>query len=393
MNRAVFARFLPVAALAALAACSGGTVATGENRTGGNFLVLETEPGNNGRIFLNDPVSIDFSNKVDLESASLDTVSFQALDQLGNPVSELVSGTFELATSPGDSEPGRRLMFVPRFATNNLYDNGGFRAGRTYLVRLVGGTSYNGTALRDVEGKVLRVPVTFAFSTAEGTLPTQLYRNPAAGGPKRRNPPNHLTVSSATDLQAVPLNLFGAPPVEVRLAFDQALNPADTNVPVSFDSNPLVRNISQRGRIFLEYDDPDLNPSLPTWIPTDVELEQNNLSGAVVALRPVGVLPNNASIRVIVESTLEDISGESNVGELAYDRVFGSFRTERSFDQQFNAVAEDFLDSDGIDFGASFPEPQAEVGPGYIKASFSFEGSPTSLEYEPTAREVVLNTS
>jgi len=141
---------LGLATLAALTACSGsgGSSPNGELNTGGNFVVLKTVPTNNGRIFLNDPVSIDLSNPVDLDSASLTTVSFQALDQLGVPISELVSGNFRVVTSPGDTEPGRRLQFVPRFAANNTYDDGGFRAGRTYLVQLVGGQALNGTALR-----------------------------------------------------------------------------------------------------------------------------------------------------------------------------------------------------------------------------------------------------
>ena len=300
MNRVESARLLTLAALAALSACSGGgggTTNTGEISTGSKFLVTKTEPVNGGRVYLNDPVRIDFTAAVDLESASLNTVSFQALNQLGEPVSELVSGNFQLDTTPGDTTSGRRLLFVPRFATNNDYSDGGFRSGRTYLISLVGGTAYNGTALRDVNGKVLSQPITFSFSTVEGTLPTQLYRNPLSGGP-RRKPVDGLAVSAAESLNEVPLNLFGAPPVEVRLAFNQGLNPSDTNVPVSFDSNPLVRSIANRGRIFLEYDDPILGNN--TWIPADVELEQNDLNGAVVVLRPVGVLPNNAEIRVIV---------------------------------------------------------------------------------------------
>jgi hypothetical protein len=368
---------------------SGGGTAEGEVKTGGNFVLLKTTPVNGGRVFLNDALRLDFSNKVDLDSANLNTVAFTVLDGLGNPVSELVSGNFQLDASPGDTEVGRRLLFVPHFATNNEYNDGGLRSGRTYLVHLVGGTSLNGTALRDATGKGLELPASFSFSTAEGTLPAQLFRNPLAGGP-RRVPVGGLVVSTATSLQDVPLNLLGSPPVEVHLTFDQALNPHDQNVPVNFDSNPLVRSISNRGRIFLEYDDPEYGNN--TWIPTDVELERNDINGATVVLRPVGVLPNNAEIRVIVENTVEDISGESNVANLAYNRVFGSFRTQRAYSQQFNAIVDSFTTEDNIDFGAPFPEPIADVGPGYLKAGFSFEGNPTSIEYEPQVAEVVLNT-
>lgn len=376
--------------LLAFAACSGsGGGSTGEvNANGtGDFAVLKTDPVNGATIFLNDPVNIDFTTRVDIDSATLSTMTFQALDQQGNPLSELVVGSFSVGTSPGDSAPGRRLQFVPRFAGNNAYTDGGFKAGRTYLVQLVGGEANNNTVLRDMNGRALEQPMTFQFATREGTQPAQLFRNPGSGGPTRTG----LSVSTAESLDAVPLGLFGAPPVEIRLDFDQALNPNDVNVPTGLDIDPLVRDINERGRVFLEYDDPELGNN--TWIPATVELERNDLTGATLALRPAGVLPNNATIRVIVEQTLEDISGENNLANPAYDRVFGTFSTDPSYAQQWNGIAEDFSASSNIDFGASFPESQAEVGQGYVRAGFAFEGNSTSLEYEPQANEVVLNTS
>ncbi|MFM1872132.1 MAG: hypothetical protein RL398_1554, partial [Planctomycetota bacterium] len=122
---------LGLATLAALSACSGGGSSSSAQVAGGDFVVLKTDPTNNGRIYLNDPVSIDLSRTVNVDSATLNTISFTALDQLGNPTSELVNGTFRVVASPGDSTAGRRLQFVPRFATNNSFDDGGFRAGRT----------------------------------------------------------------------------------------------------------------------------------------------------------------------------------------------------------------------------------------------------------------------
>ena len=375
--------------LLAFAACSGsgGSSVGSAGVGGGDFLVLKTDPVNGATIFLNDPVNIDFTSKVDLDSATLSTMTFQSLDQQNQPISELVVGNFTLATSPGDTEPGRRLQFVPRFASNNAFTDGGFKSGRSYLVQLVGGVANNNTVLRDVNGKALGQPMTFEFATREGTQPAQLFRNPKSGGPLR----TALEVSTSDNLDAVPLGLFGAPPLEIRLSFDQALNPSDVNVPVNLDTDPLVREQSNRGRIFLEYDDPQLGAN--TWIPASVELERNDLSGATVALRPLGVLPNNASIRVIVEQTLEDIAGENNLANPAYDRVFGTLKTESAYEQQWNGIAEDFNVASEIDFAASFPESQAEVGQGFVRAGFAFEGNSTSLEYEPQANEVVLNTS
>ncbi|MFY9345947.1 MAG: hypothetical protein WAT39_25870 [Planctomycetota bacterium] len=394
MMRPDSARLLSLATLAALAACSGGGgSASGEVKTGGDFLVLKTEPVNGATIYLNEPVNVDFSTAVDLDSASLSTVTFQAFDQQGEPVQELVTGSFALTTSAGDAAAGRQLQFVPKFATNNTYDDGGFRAGRSYLVQLVGGDGAN-TVLRDTRGKALAVPMTFQFTTRDGTTPAQLFKNPLAGGPARTG----LTISTTTNLEDVPLGLFGTPPTEILLEFNQALNPNDTNVPVNVQTNPLLRDVTKRGRIYLEYLDPDPAYGTPTtapyiWIPADVSIQRNDLTGATVALRPVGVLPNNATIRIIVEATLEDIAGESNAGNLAYDRVFGTFKTSRAYEQQWNGLVETFEELGNLDLGAAFPESQAEVGQGFLKAGFAFEGNSTSLEYEPTASEVVLNTA
>src|SRR5262249_55366472 len=209
--------------------------------------------------------------------------------------------------------------------TNDTFDNGGFRPGRTYLVRLVGGDLHNDTVLRsasystaaqsavqsattttitvadsrwtpgafvgkyvrltsgDLVGEVelitantgtqvtfaalrsapgagdrftindqqgrraLGVPITFSFSTAAGTTPAQLFRNPRPGGPRRTG----FQIAPAPD-NGVVLNKFGAPPLELRLLLDQPLNPNSGNVPVALAADPLLRNVNDRGRIFLE---------------------------------------------------------------------------------------------------------------------------------------------
>src|SRR5690606_30239436 len=108
---------------------------------------------------------------------------------------------------------------------------------------------------------------------------------------------------------------------------------------------------------------------------------ENDVSGSVLTLRPVGVLPNNAEIRVVVLDSLEDIAGESNVGNAVYQPVVHRFRTRRDYGQQFDAVVADFDSVDAIDFTAAFPEPYAEVGPGFVRAGFEFEGSDLDLDY------------
>jgi len=378
-----------LAIVAVFASCSGGSSTVAGSKTGGDFVVLSTEPVDNGQLFLNDSIRIDFSNPVDLSSVDLTTFSFQVFDQIGSPVSEPVAGSFQLGASPGDADVGRRLEFVPVLPTNDQYTNGGFRPGRTYEVQLVGGNRNNGTVLRDTGGKALALPTTFTFSTADGTTPGQLFRNTLPGGPRR----TAFEITPTPDTTGVVLNKLGGPPVEIRLRFDQPLNPSSANVPVAVETDPLVRNANSRGRAFLEYDDPDPSIGNNTWIPADAELEFNGVLGSTLVLRPLGVLPNNAEIRVIVERTLEDISGESNVANVAYERIFGTFKTKRAYEQQFDGLVENFLDLSLIDPTAPFAEPMAEVGPGYVKAGFDFEGTVTGAEFEPQAPMTVLNTN
>ncbi|MGK0154393.1 MAG: hypothetical protein ACI9SE_001345 [Neolewinella sp.] len=386
MTRLSSARLFSLAALAVFASCSGGGSSTGNLLVGGDFVVLSTEPSDNAQLFLNDPISIDFSNPVDLDSVDLTTFSFQVFDQIGNTVAEPVAGFFQLATSPGDADVGRRLQFVPVLPTNDLYTNGGFRPGRTYQVQLVGGNRNNGTVLRDTGGKPLALPRSFQFSTADGTTPGALFSNTLAGGPRRVG----FEITPTPDTTGVVLNKLGGPPVEIRLLFDQPLNPSSANVPVAIETDPLIRNSNSRGRAYLEYDDPIFG--LSRWLPADAELEFNGVSGSTLVLRPLGVLPNNAEIRVIMERTMEDISGESNVANVAFQRVFGSFKTKRSYEQQFDGIVDNFLSSSAIDTSAAFSEPSAEVGPGYLKAGFNFEGTVTGAQFEPTAPMTVLST-
>ncbi|MBL8751498.1 MAG: hypothetical protein JNK78_20260 [Planctomycetes bacterium] len=382
-----------------LAACSGGGggATTGEIKTGGDFLVLKTEPSNNGLLFLNDPIRIDFSNSVALGSANLSTFSFIVRDQIGNIVNEPVPGTFKLERSPGDVDVGRRLSFEPKLPTNNTFSDGSFKPGRTYEVSLIGGDRIAGTVLLDQSGKGLKSPFTFRVSTADGTTPTQLFRNAIGGGPRRTGlqitPTPDGVGTTAPDGPGVVLNKLGLPPLEIRLLFDQPLNPSTVNVPVGVDTNPLTRSKLTRGRMYLEYADVDPSIGTEAWIPADIELERNDVSGATVVMRPIGVLPNNATIKVVVLETLEDISGESNQNNASYTSTFGTFTTKRSFDQQFAALVEDFVSSSHVDFSAPFLEPLAEVGNGFIKAGFAFEGSPTSLDFDPDPVDTVLNTN
>ena len=175
----------------------------------------------------------------------------------------------------------------------------------------------------------------------------------------------------------------------MTLRFNQPVDPATTNVPKGQDQDPLQANRRSKGKVFLEYDDPEFGPS--TWIRTQVTLDSNEAAGAAVTLRPDGVLPNNATVRVIVLPEFRDIAGETNIKDASYRQVVATFQTEEAFGSQFDAIAFDLANEDIYDVEAAYRDPVAEITGGILRASFNFEGIDTPFDYGPTT-DVVLNT-
>lgn len=397
MNMSNLRNVSAIAACLVAGACSGGSggATNGTVKTGGDLLVLKTEPQDNGRLFLNEPIRVDFTNPIDIASVDLNSFTFLVSDLAGNVLQEPPFGEFRVTTSPGDSDAGRRLEFVPTFPTSDSYGDGGFKPGRRYTVQIIGGDVRGGAVIRDTAGKTVRNAVAFTFTTATGVSPSSLFRDTQAGGPRQhRDAQGRLDGFSVLPggSSAAALSLANQPPVEVRLRFDQPLNPASTNVPRNVDPNPTKRDLGKRGRVYLEYDDPDPLKGKNVWIPATLSMASNTLEGSELVLRPVGVFPNNATVRVIVDNTLEDISGESNANDASYNRVFATFQTDASYQPQFDAIVNTFDSLGVIDVTAPFLEPQAELNAGFLRSSFQFEGSLTTLDYEPTVRETLLNT-
>lgn len=351
------------------------------------FLATGSSPVNGGVVFLNDSVAVDFTQPVDISTVNGNTVRVEVFDAGGNPLAEVPTGSFRVARTPGSAHRGTRIVFDPDYPTNNGFTNGGFRPDRVYAVTIPSGDGARAQVVRSTRGQPLAAPFSFRFSTPTGTTAVELFRNPAPGGPKQTG----FSVTRAADAgDTALLNKGAQTPVVVTLEFDQALNPQTNNLPVAIDLDPTTRTAANRGRIFLEYDDPQLG--FDVWIPAKVVLANNSAAGATVQLHPLGVLPNNADIRVVVEATLEDISGESNVGNPAYDRVFATFGTLRALRPQFNAIVDSFDTTDMLDLDAPNLEPFPEINPGYLKANFDFEGATTVLDYQPLNTKVILNT-
>lgn len=367
----------------------GGTSNVGG--TGGDFLLLRVTPPDNASLFLNDAIRFDFSQVVDLSTADLNSISFNVFDLTGTALGEQPRGFFRVGTAPGDAVPGRRLEFVPLLPTDDLFSNGGFKPGRRYVVQLVGGDRRNGVVLRDVRGRELNQPISFSYTTVDGSSAGELFRNTRPGGPRRVAFEVSPSTLMANGERVVEPSFNASAPLEVRLTFDQPVNPQSVNVPAAIDLDSRTRSPGRRGRVFLEYDDPSLGGD-DTWIPAEVELERNDLEGSVIVLRPIGVLPTNASIDVRVLNTFEDMAGESNVADAAYSSLFGRFVVEPRHAPQFDAFVERFDGAGAVDLDTPFLEPVAEMTENGLRASLSFEGEDAAADYEPSVQDTILNT-
>lgn len=373
----------------ALVSCGSGNETPPGAKTGGPFEVLTTAPANNGQLFLNQSVRWTFSNPVNIDTATFNAIAFTVKDAGGNPVSEQVTGNFRIGLDVNDQPDPYVLEFVPKLPTNNTFTNGGFKPARVYTVTIIQETKTNNPVLRDLAGNALSpfsASQALSFRTASGSSPDELFLDTKVGGPRVLS----FDVGPQTG-NRVSLNRLGTAPVEIRLGFNQPLNPSNDNVPVGQDTNPVNALARKKGRIYLEYDDPILGDR--QWIRAQVEMPLNDNRGAEVVLRPDGILPNNATVRVVVLADLQDISGESNVKDASYNPIAGTFATETSFGSQFDAIMMTFKDSELVDKDAAFNDPVAEVKNGLLNAAFDFEGLPTNFNWAPTSREIILNTN
>lgn len=368
--RTALVAFVSLFGLATLSSCSGS--ASGEAH-GGAFVIVDTQPTMNGSIFLNDTVRVTFSRPIDLDTVSFNSCPFFVRDASGNALEEAVVGTFR----HGHDSAGRRdphvLEFVPRMPSNDDFSNGGLRPSRNYVVSFVTATSRAAPTVRDMDGNVLSPdsPLrSLRFQTVSGSTPEQLFRNEKRGGPRVVSVTPNRTIDGR-----LPLNRMAALPLEIAIAFDQALSPRGANLPTRASRDPRAKQSARRGRIWLEYDDPVLGDA--QWIPAWTEVAVNRPGMATIVLHPDGVLPNRAEIRVIVDAQLADISGESNVGKIRYERVVARFSTEEALAREFDSVVWDFESEE-------LSDPQF--------ASFDFDGIETPLDYRPTSATNILNT-
>ncbi|MDP6408618.1 MAG: hypothetical protein QGI46_04495 [Planctomycetota bacterium] len=365
--------------------CSGGSLDADEAAAG--LFTLQSVSVAEGQTWqINRPITFTFSHAVDFDSVNMNTISIAQ-----------VSGGPAVGTYTVDPADPRKVTFQPTCPTaGDFSDAGLIPGGIDYRISVPEDGNGAGTVL-SAGGSVLRDGHTMSFFTPVSEILTDLFLDPQTGPPA----PLEGYVDADGIVQGTRLETGGGsailpfvidPTGEGNLGvFEIPLNlysDTESRVEVLVEVNqpvsPTDENISQ-DRLQIQFEE-----ATGSWVtfPTRVSLDANcTETGAVLRLTPLGVLPQNRNLRVIVKPEFEDLVGDRNILPLEDFAVMKS----STFTEGGEAVdyADDFFEDfvlSGGDVGsfedveATFDTPRAEWGeisPGVygVRPSFDFDGT------------------
>ncbi|QDU68784.1 hypothetical protein [Engelhardtia mirabilis] len=387
-----------------LAAASLGLSACGGGGGGGKFEVTAISVPNNASWEINRPIEMTFSAPVDFNSVNANSISVRT------PQGDPALGEFLVKSDSSGNTIPNVIVFQPRCPTEpDLSDAGLEPDGQPYVLQILGADVSVGSALTSTTGAVLLQSQQRLFSTPIGTTAQEVFLDTKLGSPGVVLRPKgataivdatHIELSDGSkryfeidptvvggvkieDFSTVepdyPINLFSEATSQfaVIVVFNQPVSPDEDNI----SSDRIELQFSTNGG--------------STWstLASSTELVANCTSaGARVRVEPVGVLPQDADMRVIVSADFQDIVGEQGLLPLT---KFSPFRTRSEASLLFEVNPSDPDDSgkiladeifEGFTVGGdsvgsleqvtpTFPEPQAQWGNGRLKASFQFLGT------------------
>ena len=313
-----------------------------------------------GLPYLDDPIVVVCSAAID--PASVDAGALRIEASSGPGLGMAVRGSFEV--------DGATVGFWPDLPLGEDLADCGLRPDTTYSVVVVGADQEGAVPMLDLTGRPLAHRVAFAV-----TMPAAGTFRPGQGGPA-------FAAAVATPLDAegkwLPGTFAGAP-TEVELSFAGPLDPTEANLPRHPDS-------AAKGPLQLVYDDPVFGAD--TWIPARVELVRNDGQGASVILRPLGVLPNHARVRVLVTAELQALDGQRH-SEPGWHGEVATVDTLDDYQPRFDALVARF---DELDADANFAEPMAQVEAGALRSAEPPFGAGSEYDFMPTLAETILDT-
>ncbi|QDU67020.1 IPT/TIG domain-containing protein [Engelhardtia mirabilis] len=327
---------------------------------------------------INRPIDFDFSAPIDLATVNSNTLSIKT-----------TSGLSALGTFSVDPSRPSRVRFQPFCpGSGEPLGYGLMPGGVSYQITAFGLKS-GPTTIQSVDGQSLGATTSVSFQTPLGTSPTEVFFDtqagppaPLVGGPGgTAGPVTALLVAGveqpfeldlagqAISIVDVPLNFFSdlAAQVSVLLRFDQPISPSAGNLAPSMVG---IERSTGGGQ----------------WdsIPTEAQLLSNCVEGgAVVALKPLGVLPPATDLRVRIGAGFEDLTGE---GTRSPSANFALLRTIDPSDPAFTPpgdLADEIFESFNVGGAqaSSFEGPPDPLIPaavwadGLLTAAVSFEGT------------------
>lgn len=360
--------------------CSGGGGVSGEEAAANQFLLLDVSVGPGQVWQINRPIEFVFSHPVDFSTVNLNTINIAQ-----------ANGAPALGTFVADPAQPTRVTFLPACPTREDFSDAGLLPGGVTYRILVGGLDTGGLAVRDTAGRALLVSQTLTFTTPVSTELTDLFLDLVNGPPSpvlRQSPGGvgtrvviggdeanalyfQFNPSGVGELPAgslLPLNLYSDPAsrVEFVVEINQPVNPSLTNVNSS--------------RIQLQFD-ADLDPQNEDWQPlaTEVELVANcSATGATVRVRPIGVLPQDRPLRIVIGAEFEDLVGDRNILPLVdfAHSTTDFFQDGLGFPLDFvDELREEFSSSTFEDTAAVFDTPRGVWANGDLEPGFGFTGT------------------
>ena len=314
---------------------------------------------------INRPMEFTFSQEVDFNSVSLNTIDIQSLG--GMPA----TGTFYL--KEGNA---RKVVFQPTCPVESDLSDAGLQGGGIVYTITVPGLDIGVTnTVRSVNGDFLPTTKTRSFITPAGGTASDTFHDSVPGPPTPviravgsfdfdasylaiggndsvfdgiffEFDVTTQTYSTSIPGFEVPLNLYadGDRDVAVVLVFNQSIAPSESNV--------------NSDRLRLEYRD-----AVGAWTPieTRVSLVANcTPTGAVVKLEPIGILPPASEFRTVIRPGFTDLVGQAillqidNFGVVPTEPV--AFTSLVPPDELADEILEEFL------IGGDAPESLQDTG-------------------------------
>ncbi|MCP5022718.1 MAG: hypothetical protein GY930_13210 [bacterium] len=264
---------------------------------------------------INRPIDVEFDQDIDFSTVNFNT--FQIVDPTGVSASGVFLQPLDLQ---GDPVPNV-VRFQPTCPTEEDFSDSGLQINQSYRLIVVGVNNTSGTGgitVQSVSGESLGLGAVVDFLTPNSTLPEVLFLDTVPGPPIVRvrglgsvptDSPDATYLEVGGDAAnplyfganglgsyEIPLNMYSDPDSQISLMLY-------LNQPVLASSANINSN-----QVSFEYESA---PS--TWedIPTSVVLEQNCvLSGSILRVTPLGLIPQGSPVRVVVRQGFVDLTGD-----------------------------------------------------------------------------------